>query len=756
MPVQSLDGVFLAAKAETLQRKGVRFDPRFAFHHYDLDFCCSAIQAGLSLGTWPLQLTHASSGNATGAIWDQSARIYQCKWGELSPSVHPRQTTPSQPQGLFRSARALEKVRAWTGAEKFYRQLLQLSPNHGPAQLQLANVLHRQNRPLEAIRSLNTLLQKADSSCSNGLRARAQTNRGALLQLQGDLDGAVADHSEALRLEPSLTIAGDNLLALAMQLRSLGFTHQALEALRVILRATPQRPDLLLQLGSTLMELGRVEAAVPCFRRLLRQRPELPEGHYQLGQALASLGHTEAGLQALKTAHTLAPEASDVLTSLEWHRLSLCDWDDYDRRAARVLSQLQRYAESSDGRLVAPLTASLFALPPALHRRLGERWSQPTRDRMAHRRLPPPQNRENGQRLRIGYLSADFRDHAVGHLIHGLFSQHDRRRFEVFAYSLSNISDPINAAIRKGVDHFKVVAEDSSEAIVQQIRADGIDVLIDLMGHTHHGRPDVLARRPAPLQLHYLGYPGSLGADWIDGVIADTWLIPPEHDSHYKETVHRLPWAFVSSSSLNECSDAARPVLTRNDIGLPENAVVFACFHRPEKITPKRFNCWLEILHQVPDAVLWVINDQPLVEERLIEKARAAGMAPQRLVFSPKLESALFTQACSLADLLLDTSPYSSGATAVTALAAGLPLLTCPGDSFVSRMGASLCAATGLNELICSTPEAYQQKAIELGRQPAELRRLQHQLLDRHDELPLFNTAAWVGHFEKLLEQIFV
>lgn len=739
MPVESLDGVFIAARADTLQRSGVRFDPRFAFHHYDLDFCRSALQAGLCLGTWPFPLIHASGGMAAGALWDRSVQAYLGKW--------------SEPQTLFRSVRALEKAQAWPEAEQLYRQLLQLTPNHGPAQLQLANVLHRQNRPLEAIRSLDALLQTTDSSCSNGLRARAQINRGALRQLQGDLDGAVADHSEALRLEPSLTIAGDNLLALALQLRSLGFTRQALEALRVILRATPQRPDLLLQLGSTLMELGRVEAAVPCFRRLLRQRPELPEGHYQLGQALAALGHTEAGLHALNTAHTLAPEATDVLTSLEWHRLSLCDWDDYDRRAARMLRQLQRYAESSDGPLVAPLTASLFALPPALHRRLGERWSEPTRARIAGRHLPPPP-RLNSQRLRIGYLSADFRDHAMGHLIHGVFSKHDRRRFEVFAYSLSDISDAVSAAIRKGMDHFKIVAADSSEAIAQQIRADGIDVLIDLMGHTHHGRPDVLARRPAPLQLHYLGYPGSLGADWIDGLIADTWLIPPEHDSHYRETVHRLPWAFVSSSSLKECSDAAQPALTRNDIGLPEDAVVFACFHRAEKITPMRFHCWLEILQQVPDALLWIINDQPLVEERLRKKARAAGLGPQRLVFSPKLESALFSQACSLADLLLDTSPYSSGATAVTALAAGLPLWSCPGENFASRMGASLCAATGLNELICSTPEAYQQKAIALGRQPAELRRLRRHLLDQQHNLPLFNTAAWVGHLEGLLEQL--
>jgi len=168
------------------------------------------------------------------------------------------------------------------------------------------------------------------------------------------------------------------------------------------------------------------------------------------------------------------------------------------------------------------------------------------------------------------------------------------------------------------------------------------------------------------------------------------------------------------------------------------------------------FDSWLEILRQVPDSVLWIINDQPRVEERLRARLDAAGLEPQRLLFSPKVESAAFGKACSLADLLLDTSPYGSGSTAVTALAAGLPLLTCPGDTFVSRMGASLCAATGLEELICPTPEAYRERAIALGNQPAELGRLCRQLIERRSELPLFNTTAWVGHLENLLERLLV
>ena len=757
MPVQLLDGVFLAARADTLRRSGVRFDPCFAFHYYDLDLCRSARRAGLSLGTWPLALLHASGGEPWGTAWDDLQRAYLRKWGE-EPTVTPQTVSPSpELQELFQSARAFEKAQAWAESERCYRQLLEQAPAHGPARLQLAKVLHCQGRDGEALAMLDALLD-GPLEASTHLRARAHTNRGALLQLRGDLDAAQRDHGEALRLEPSLKIAGDNLLALALLLRSQGRSHQALEALRMILRATPQRPDLLLQLGTTLMDLGRVEAAVPCFRRLLRQEPQLSEGHYQLGQALAALGHTEAGIAELNTALALDPAATEVLVQLEMHRLSLCDWDNYESRMARLASQLDAYGQANEGdvptALVPPLSLNLFPAPLALQRRLGERWAEPTSRSMEPLRFPPAPLRQPGERWRIGYLSADFRNHAMGDLLHGLFACHDRQRYEVFAYSLADVSDKITEVIRHGVDHYALVAADSSEAIAERIRADGIDVLIDLMGHTHHGRPGVLALRPASLQLHYLGYPGSLGADWIDGVIADAWLIPPEHEIHYRETVHRLPWGFVSSGQLTDPGAPAQPPPSREGLGLPADAVVFACFNRPEKITPMLFGSWLEILLQVPGSVLWIINDHPLVEQRLRGRLAAAGLEPQRLLFSPKLESTAFGQACALADLLLDTSPYGSGATAVSALAAGLPLLTCPGDTFVSRMGASLCAATGLEELICHTPEAYQQCAIALGHQPAELGRLRRQLLERHGELPLFNTAAWVGHLENLLERL--
>ena len=411
----------------------------------------------------PVLGTLLSGGEPWGDTWNELQRAYLRKWGE-EPTGTPQSASPShelQQLQLFRSARAQEKAQAWPEAEQLYRQLLQQAPAHGAARLQLAKVLHRRGRDGEALALLDGLLDGPLEAAAH-LRARAHTNRGALLQLQGDLNAALRDHGEVLRLEPALRPAGDNLLALALLLRSQGRSHQALEALRIILRATPQRPDLLLQLGTTLMDLGRVEAAVPCFRRLLLQEPQLREGHYQLGQALAALGHIEAGIAALNTALALDPAATEVLLQLEMHRLSLCDWDDHAVRMDRLMSQLETLGQASSGDaaagLVPPLSLNLFPAPLALHRRLGERWAEPTSRSMETLRLPPAPARQPGEPWRIGYLSADFRNHAMGGLIHGLFACHDRQRFEMFAYSLADVSDEVTEVIRRSVDHYALVA----------------------------------------------------------------------------------------------------------------------------------------------------------------------------------------------------------------------------------------------------------------------------------------------------------
>ena len=748
MPVELLDGVFLAAQAGRLKSTDVRFDPRFTFHFHDLDLCRSARQQKLLLGTWPLKLRRARDGDLFSSDWLDALERYQSKWHE------PRRSTDIDRYIQFRHGRSFERSRQWKQAEAVYSELLAEQPDHAGLLLRLATVRQQLGQPLESLRNLDAALAIEPTL------ARAHAKRGDLLLQSGDLDGGAQALRQALTLQPSLQPAADALLLLARQLQSMGQLSDAVEIQRAVLRAAPNRPDMLLELGSSLMLQGKVEAARACFARLVRHHPDYPGARYQMALALESLGRMEEALSLHHQALADDSESAEVRLALELVRMNGCDWDDYDNRMRDLQASIEAWLNNPAKPALSPLRVLYFPLPPSLLRRISDRWSAgfsqvaatlSGKSTATQRRTA----RSRRERLRIGYLSADLRDHAMGNLIHGLFQHHDRNRFEVFIYAINDLADAVTHSIEKSVEHFTVVAADTNTQLVDRIRDDQLDVLIDLMGHTHHSRPGVLAQRPAPIQLHYLGFPGSLGCDFIDGVIADQWLIPPEHENQHLEKVHRLPWGIVTSAPIIDQSNAlSTSATTRQEIGLPENTVVYASFNRAEKITPSVFDHWLEILHQVPQSVIWVINNQPLVERRLRARLTAKQLEASRLVITPTVDRSSFSQICGLADLLLDTRPYGSGATAAIALAAGLPLITCPSDSFASRMGASLCSAAGLEELICPNSETYIALAIELGQNPERLHQLRRQLLERHNELPLFNTAGWVDQLEQLLEHL--
>jgi predicted O-linked N-acetylglucosamine transferase (SPINDLY family) len=447
-------------------------------------------------------------------------------------------------------------------------------------------------------------------------------------------------------------------------------------------------------------------------------------------------------------------------------RLGLTLWDDYDARMQQLGNRLEQGLDAGDPvPMAVPMRLLSFPIPLELPRRVATCHATEIAAAMAPLGLGHPANPASpkagpapqplapeGRPLRIGYLSADFRCHAMGGLIHGLFAQHERSRCRPIGYMLSASRDRFTRSVAKGCDRLRDVSQLGSEAIAKQIQADGIDVLVDLMGYTHQGRPSVLALRPAPLQLLYLGYPGSMGAPFIDGIVADHWLIPPELEHGYSEPVLRLPWGFVCSAPLP--ADPGEPLPkapTRAALGIGPNQMVFACFNRPDKFDPHRFDAWMEILQAVPDSVLLLVVSNPSSQGRLRQRAQACGVEQERLIFAAKTPAAQFPELCRLADLFLDTSHYGAGATGAMALQAGLPLLTCPGEHFVSRMAASLCASVQMDDLICPTTEAYVERAIALGRDRAELNQRRQTLLDQGDNLPLFDTAGWVRHWEDLL-----
>lgn len=757
-PAALLDGVFLAGRAAVLREAGLRFDPLLPFHFYDLDLCRSATQAGLRLGVWPLELIHASGGNAFTPTWKAALVLYQSKW-EPRGNESGSSGTLRQAYGQARAHQVLEQ---WPQALSAYDAVLASDPRHSRALQQRALVLHKLDRHSEALASLDAALALDPAD------ATALANRASLLQVIGDIRGMEAALGAALVLRPSDT---DLLYRLAALLKRQHRHLEAIETLRQLLRQDRQHIQALLDLGGLLMESENFTLAHASFQRVLRQQPNHGAAVFGLGQCQEAGGDAEAALATYLRGLEQSPDDLNLLTMAESMRLGLCLWEDFARRMQLLGECLAQRLEAGDPvPMAVPMRLLSFPLPLELPRQVAAchaRAIVAAIGPLARERFEPPGPLQpatpqspavaagTSWPLRIGYLSADFRCHAMGGLIHDLFAQHDRRRCLPIGYMLAANRDRYTHSVARGCERLRDVSQLGSEALAQRIAADGIDVLVDLMGYTHQGRPSVLALRPAPLQLLYLGYPGSSGAPFIDGIVADAWLIPPELEHGYSEPVLRLPWGFLCSAPLPaDPGEPLPPCPSRASLGIKHDQMVFACFNRPDKFDPQRFDAWMEILRAVPDSVLLLVIGHAAVQRRLMERAQLCGVEPGRLVFTAKTPAAQFPALCSLADLFLDTAHYGAGATGAMALQAGLPLLTCPGEAFVSRMGASLCAAVGMEDLIASDTEAYIGTAIALGRDPGQLLQRRQRLLDPTANLPLFNTAAWVRHWEALLHSL--
>jgi len=349
-------------------------------------------------------------------------------------------------------------------------------------------------------------------------------------------------------------------------------------------------------------------------------------------------------------------------------------------------------------------------------------------------------------RIRIGYFSADFRTHPVAQLVAGLFEHHDKSRFEVSALSYgpddgSELRDRLKAAVENFVD----VRAMPDDEIAESIHRREIDILVDLTGLTQYNRFSVLSRRAAPIQVNFLGYAGTTGADWMDYIIADRTIIPNDHFGFFSEQVVWLPDCYQPND--NKCHVSER-LPTRLECSLPETALVFCCFNSTNKVTPEIFDVWMRLLVAVEGSVLWLLETNPTATENLRNQAKACGISPQRLIFAPKLPLADHLSRHAHADLFLDTLPYTAHTTASDALWAGLPVLTCLGETFAGRVAGSLLQAVGLPELITTSLEDYEALALRLAREPALLASIKAKLARNRETYPLFDTARFTRHIE--------
>lgn len=470
-------------------------------------------------------------------------------------------------------------------------------------------------------------------------------------------------------------------------------------AARAALAVDPDNPPVFNALAVSLQRLGGFSEALAAIDHAVAAAPR--EAAYRAHRAalLVLLNRPAEAARDLEAVLEVNPSHPRVAGDLMWARRQTCDW-----REDAALDMLVK-ADLKLGRAgVAPFAAlALFDLP-VLHRRCATLSAPPS--------VPAPvwPVRRPGERLRVAYLSSDLHEHATARLLAGVLEAHDRSRFEIFAVSYGpETGGAMQERLRAACEHWIEARRLSDAEIALKCRQQGVDIAVDLKGYTQDGRPGILAHRAAPLQVSWLGYPGTLGAH-ADVVLADAVTLPPGAETNWSEAVVRLP-----CYQPNDGLTSVIPAPSRADMGLPERVRVFCCFNNPAKITPEVFATWMAILRAAPDSVLWLYAGAPGAADNLRGHARAAGVAPERLVFAEPAPHEAHLARHVLADLVLDTWPYGAHTTASDALRMGVPVLTLPGESFASRVGASLATAIGMTELIATSRADYVAKALAMA-----------------------------------------
>jgi protein O-GlcNAc transferase len=553
--------------------------------------------------------------------------------------------------------------------------------------------------------------------------ADVQLSRGAALAGLGRLSEALATAEAELARQPS---SADAHCLRAGVLVELGRLEEGLAAYQQALACKPGYVEAYYNLGNTLLELDRAEAALAAYDSALTVRPGHVPSLYNRTLALEQLGRGAEAAAGCDQALALDPGFGLAATKGFLIRAKKCDWHDHAKRY-EALARL-----SAKNRRLDPFTLLAAFDDPGMHLQAATIMAGMPRAAAPHGAAR--------QRLRIAYLSPDFHPHPVAYQGVDLFEQHDRTRFESFGICLAPGKEtPIRRRLRGAFDHFVEAGLLNDFQLAQVLRAEGIDIAVDLAGYTIKGRTRMLAYRPAPLAVNYLGYPGTLGAPYIDYIMADKVLIPEGDEPFYAEKVVRLPHSYMPGDS-KAAGDLPAP--SRAEAGLPETGFVFCAFNSVHKFTPELFGVWMRLLTDVAGSVLWLNTQNKEAQANLCREAAARGVAPERLIFAARIEErAQHLARLPLAGLFLDTLPYGAHSTANDMLRAGVPVLTCRGRSFASRVAASMLEVLCLPELIAADLRAYETRALQLARNPAALEALRKELIRARAGNPLFDTA---------------
>jgi protein O-GlcNAc transferase len=554
--------------------------------------------------------------------------------------------------------------------------------------------------------------------------------RGTLLQHLNANEEAVAAYREALRGRTAFPEALNNLSAALRALHRLEEAHASVQQ-ALALRAS--YPRALNNRGLIALDMRRGTAAVEDFRRALALEPRFPEALHNLGTALLQVKGYAQACEAFAQLVGLVPGFPHARGNALFARLCDCDWRDYESLCAAVIDSVGRGEHAA-----TPMTFLSMSDSAALQLRCAQAYTQAFFPAVAS---PVSGPRAAGAKIRIGYLSGDLGEHAISYLLAGVFERHDRSRFETFAFVWGRRADEaMRRRLERAFDRFIAVDELADAAVAGLMRRLGIDIAIDLSGHTEGQRTGILAQRAAPIQVNYLGIPATMGAPYIDYVIADAYLIPEAREGQYAERIVRLEGSYQPNDDRRPIPPPTPP---RSALGLPDGARVLCSFNRNCKITPAVFAVWMRLLQAVPDAVLWLLATHAAAADNLRREAARHGIAPARLVFADQVDYATYLARYRHAELFLDTAPFNGGTTVSDALSMGVPVVTLAGESFPARMAGSVLRALDCAELVANSLADYEATALALARDPARLHALRVRLEAARHEHPFFDTDRY-------------
>jgi len=699
-----------------------------------------------------------------------------------SPRVSKKNTNVAE---LTQTALADHRAGNLDKAAAQFLEVLKQQPRQFESLYSMGVISHAKNQPQEALAYLDRAAKVHPRF------AQTYVARATVLQGLGELEKAKADLALAQQVQQvkeGVAAPAKNLsetIALASALSAKGDVEGSLAVYRQYLTDADdgQFYACFFNMGVALTGAGRDAEAEACFRQAVTLKPDFLLGHISLGTVLERMGNPEKALAHWKSAVESQPEGweSNVAEAtqlynnlgrvheilkeydLAEHYLSLSlklntdqppalqHWIHLRQKQCRW-PVLRGFNKAETELMQGASSLAMLSLndEPAIQLKAAQRFVS---ERVGQfERMVPFKHRYGHDKLRIGYLSSDLSTHAVSLLTVELFETHHRDEFEVHAFCWSKEDGTaFRERVRSAFDHFHKVGGLSDEEVAKLIVAQEIDVLVDLQGITSGARPNIVARGPAPVQVAYLGFVGSSALPYVDYVVSDAFIFPEELKQHFTEAPLYLP-------TLYQVSDTQRrfgPTPTREALGLPEDAFVLCAFNNNYKITPEMFESWMRILRRSPNSILWLLEDNVWSKENLKTYALAHGVAPERLYFAGRVLPQDYLARFRAADLFLDTSPYNAGTTANDALWAGLPLLTCPGKTYVSRMAGSLLNSAGLHELIAKDLADYENIAVRLSQQPQELAVIRSRLQEVKDAGDLFNTERFTHEFEQALKALF-